>query len=84
MSVLVNLPSAAGLAVLLGLTWLLRGARAAVRWCAWTGVGVIISGLAAGSVLAAGAGTVITGSACWTLRSLRRSGEPGRSPARSK
>jgi hypothetical protein len=77
-SVLVNLPSLTGLAVLLVLTWLLRGARAVLRWCAWISAAQAISGLAAGSILVTRGGAVITGTACWALRSLRRSREPGR------
>jgi hypothetical protein len=73
--ILVNWPAtiavAAGLVVLVGLTWLLRGGRAAARMCAVTGMSEICLGLGAGKVLTIAGGVVTLGVVCWCLRMLR-------------
>jgi hypothetical protein len=61
---------AAGLAAGLGLTWLLRGGRAALRMCLWTGLGVIGVGLAAGNVIGLAAGAITAACAGWSLRPM--------------
>jgi hypothetical protein len=79
MTILVNLPAYAvntcGLAVLLGLTWLLRGGRAAVRMCGRVGIACIAFGLAAGNILAIAGGVVILAVVCWAFWYLRGSGQ---------
>jgi hypothetical protein len=79
MTILVNWPAAivltCGLTVLLGLTWLLRGDRAAVRMCGRVGTATLAIGLGEGNLAAIAGGVIILGVACWAFRSLR---EPGR------
>jgi hypothetical protein len=73
--ILVNGPAAvavaAGLAVLLGLTWLLRGGRAVPRMCAVIGAGVIAIGLGTGNILAIAGGVITLGVAFWCMWMLR-------------
>jgi len=66
---------ACGLTVLLGLTWLLRGDRAAVRACGAVGVAAIAAGLAAGNIIAIAGGVVILAVVYWCFGSLRGSGQ---------
>lgn len=61
-----------GLTVLLGLTWLLRGGRAAVRMCGAVGVAAIADGLATGRIIAIACGVIILAVVCWCFWSLRR------------
>lgn len=65
--VLVSLPVMAGLAVLLGAVWLLRGGRAVLGTCLAVGVTELVLGLAAGNVVQASAGVVIIALAGWSL-----------------
>ena len=56
-----RLEVAAGLVVLLGLVWLLRGGRAAVKACAAIGVADLVAGLAVRSTWLICAALVIFG-----------------------
>jgi hypothetical protein len=64
-------PTAAGLVVLLGLTWLLRGGRAVARMCGVVG----IADVAVGGIAMIAGGVIILGVVCWCFRSLRGSGQ---------
>jgi hypothetical protein len=78
-SILVNWPAGAavvsGLLVLLGGTWLLRGARAVVRMCGAVGIAGTLGGVATGKILLIAAGVIILATVCWCSLGLR---EPGR------
>lgn len=85
MTILVDWPAAAvlaaGLTVLLGLAWLLRGGRAALRMSGAVGIADILVGLAIGKIAAVAAGVIILAVVCWCLwgeREPRRSRTSGR------
>jgi hypothetical protein len=75
MTILVNWPAAAmlsaGLAVLLGLTWLLRGGRAVVRLCGAVGITVTAIGLLTRNVITVTGGVIILAVVCWCFWYLR-------------
>lgn len=83
MTILVNWPETAvieaGLIVLVGGTWLLRGSHAVLRTCAAVGTGNILFGMAAGRPLAVAGGAVILAVAGWNLLDI-----PGRLARRGK
>lgn len=78
MTILVNWPglaaATAGLTVLLGLTWLLRGDRAALRACFAVTVCVAVIGLAEGSAVVLAFAAVLLAADCWCLSVLRDEG----------
>lgn len=78
MTVLVNWQGAAvlaaGLTVLIGLPWLLKGGRAAVRTRLAVAVADMLVGLAAGSVVMVAVGAVLLAVDFWCLASLRDGG----------
>jgi hypothetical protein len=65
----------AGLIVLIGLTGLLRGGRAAGRVCCMIGFADVALGLAAGKYAAVAAGAIVVAVVCWALRITRGDGE---------
>lgn len=66
----------AGLVVLVGLVWLLRGGRAAIRACVAVSALVLVLGLADGSVAQIVVGLALVAFNTWTLWSTR--GRPAR------
>jgi len=64
----IRLEAATGLVVLLGLIWLLRGGRAAVKACAVIGIVEMVTGLAVRSTWLICASLVTLGLVAWTWR----------------
>ena len=64
----IRLEAAAGLTVLLGLIWLLRGGRAAIKACAAIGIVDLVAGLAVRSTWFICASLVIFGFVAWAWR----------------
>lgn len=78
MTLMVNWPGyvavTAGLAVLLGGTWLLRGARASVRMAGGVGVANLAGWLVTGNIIMVAGGAIILAAVCWCLWGERGSG----------
>lgn len=64
----IRLEAAGGLTVLLGLIWMLRGGRAAIKACAAIGIVDLVAGLAVRSTWFICGSLVIFGFVAWAWR----------------